>query len=323
MMPLEKPHSAEPGVAVISSDGARLGTVKETSGSFFKIDAPMHRDFWLSERLVKARDESGLLLDIPRNAVAEHRLDEPGLEPTEDPFERIAGNAVLTEAEMLDQRAQMERELAQQSRSLPPHEPSPTEIRGPRAYERIPADHTGFGDLAGGYVPNAPVHDRIDAELQPHPAGHARVIVASLAVAAGLAFLTFLMMRRRRAQHAERARDRAIGAAHVVADRAHGASHALAGKAHEASHRIADRTARKTHDTAHGAAHIVSDRAHDTSHMLAGKAHEASHRIADRTARKTHDAADALPPRRELPHIAARRAASFAGRVQKALERAA
>ena len=282
MMPLEKPHTAQPGVAVICSDGARLGTVKETAGSFFKIDAPLHRDFWLSERLVKARDESGLLLDIPRNAVAEHRLDEPGLEPSEDPFEKIAGNVVLTEEELLQQRARMERELAEQSRDLPPHEPSPTELRGPRPYERIPADHTGFGELAGGYVPNAPVHDRMDMDLQPHGAGHARVIAASLAILAGVTLFTIFVMRRRRARHAERARDRAMEAAHVVADRAHEASHALAAKAHAASHRIADRTAVAAHGTA-----------------------------------------DSLPPRRELPHIAARRAASFAGRVQKALERAA
>lgn len=250
MMPLEKTHSPSPGVAVISSDGARLGTVKETSGSYFKIDAPMHRDYWLSEQLVKARDESGLLLDIPRAAVPEHRLDEPGLEPGADPFERIAGNAVLTDAEMLEQRAHMERELAEQSRKLPPHEPSPTEIRGPRAYERIPADHTGFRDLAGDFVPNAPVHDRIDMELRPHHGTRARFITGALVVTAGIAVVALFAYRRREGRHSRRARDRAIEAAHIAGDKAHDASHVLAAKMHDASHRLADRTATATHDAA-------------------------------------------------------------------------
>jgi hypothetical protein len=220
MMPLEDPHTAEPGVAVICSDGARLGTVKETSGSFFKIDAPLHRDFWLSERLVKARDESGLLLDIPRNAVAEHRLDEPGLEPGDDPFEKIASNAVLTEEEMLEQRAMMERELAAQSRDLPPHEPSVTQMRGPRAYERIPADHTGFGDLAGGYVPNAPVQDRLQYETAGARRGSIAMLIVPAITLAGLSALAlFVMVRRRRNHGRERIRDHAKAAARLAEHR--------------------------------------------------------------------------------------------------------
>ena len=39
--------------------------------------------------------------------------------PTEDPFASISGEAILSPLEQLDQRARMERELAEQRKSLP------------------------------------------------------------------------------------------------------------------------------------------------------------------------------------------------------------
>jgi hypothetical protein len=208
------------GLTVTTSDGARLGTVREISGSYFKVDAPMHRDYWLSGALVRDQDEATVTLEVPQDRVAEYRRTEPGVEPGDDPFENFGGKEVLTADEMLEQRANMERELAQQSRDLPPHEPSITEMRGPRGYERIPADHTGFGDLAGGYVPNAPVQDAIrerDFTLTERK-GSMVVPVVVLAGAAAVAF-TVIMFMRRRHHHRERIRDHAAAAARLASER--------------------------------------------------------------------------------------------------------
>jgi hypothetical protein len=220
MLPLDKHPTPKMGLAVITSDGAHLGTVRETSGSYFKVDAPMHKDYWLSDQLVKALDDAGVVLEVPKDDVAQYRRNEPGLEPGEDVFERIAGNAVLTSEEMLEQRANMERELAEQSRNLPPHEPSPTQMRGPRGYERIPLDHSGFGDLAGGYVPNAPVQDRIRDQFSPAEHGSKARMVIPVAAMVGLAAITaFVVMRRRRQRTRERIRDHAKAAARIAAER--------------------------------------------------------------------------------------------------------
>lgn len=40
------------GAEVFTSDGDKLGTVKALRGMFFKVDAPMHRDYWLSDNSI-------------------------------------------------------------------------------------------------------------------------------------------------------------------------------------------------------------------------------------------------------------------------------
>jgi hypothetical protein len=58
------------GAEVYTADGHKLGTVKALRGSYFKIDASMHPDYWLSsnsilglptmERVTMAFDEDRL-----------------------------------------------------------------------------------------------------------------------------------------------------------------------------------------------------------------------------------------------------------------------
>lgn len=36
------------GCDVYTSDGSKIGTVKEVEGTYFKVDAPMQPDYWLS-----------------------------------------------------------------------------------------------------------------------------------------------------------------------------------------------------------------------------------------------------------------------------------
>jgi hypothetical protein len=193
---------AEPittGSLVLTRDGAELGKVKNVSARSFKVDAPMQKDYWLARDLVTSSDDVAVILDVPASSISEHRADTPDLSPGEDPFEFIQAKPAITNEELLDQRARMERELAEQSRSLPPHELSPTEVRGPRGFERIPADHTGFNDLAGEYVPNAPVQDRLEAELHPQSGSTMRrALMFGFPLAIGAAAVAGIMLFRRR-----------------------------------------------------------------------------------------------------------------------------
>jgi hypothetical protein len=36
------------GCEVYTSDGSKLGTVKQVDGAYFKVDAPMQPDYWLA-----------------------------------------------------------------------------------------------------------------------------------------------------------------------------------------------------------------------------------------------------------------------------------
>jgi hypothetical protein len=111
-------RTRRPGYAVIAGDGKRLGTVKETSGSYFKVDAPFHRDYWLSSELIREEVESGVVLELNGREVGEYRLPEPGLEPEEDPFRHIAMKPVIDDAELREQRERMEEGLTEQNRHL-------------------------------------------------------------------------------------------------------------------------------------------------------------------------------------------------------------
>ncbi len=190
------------GALVMTTDRKQIGRVKEVRGSYFKVDAPMHRDFWLQASLIDNCADEMVLLSVSSESVGEHHLDQPGLEPGDDPMAAIMAEPVIGADEMLEQRARMEREMAEQSRHLSPHEPSVTQARGAHASERIPADHTGFGELAGEYVPNAPVQDRLDKDLK-HQRQRQRLKRVALggAVLAGAATLGTALLRKLRPAH--------------------------------------------------------------------------------------------------------------------------
>lgn len=59
------------GQTVYSADGGELGTVKEIKGRFFKVDAPMQPDYWLSTNAVQ---QSGGRLVVSRDAA---HYDDP------------------------------------------------------------------------------------------------------------------------------------------------------------------------------------------------------------------------------------------------------
>ena len=236
------------GAAVMTKDGTHLGSVKEVTAKCFKVDAPFHKDYWLSMDFVETTNDTGVVLELSAASVAEHRLDSPELAMDEDPMQAIVAKPVITDDELLEQRAKMERELAEQSRALPEHEPSPTEMRGPRAYERIPADHSGFNDLRGEYVPNAPVQDRIEgALLGPDARGSlsgvimlaAPIVIGSAAMLGG-----FMLVRKLRRSRAERAKIRMMQARELAMA---GARDFASAGAHDLREAASNRMAHRPH----------------------------------------------------------------------------
>jgi len=107
------------GTPVYSADGRELGHIADVEGSYFKVSAPLARDYWLSCDYVGALDADCVTLSITHAELDEHKLGEPGIEPEDDPFRRVGPEAVLSEREQLETRARMERELAEQRQRLP------------------------------------------------------------------------------------------------------------------------------------------------------------------------------------------------------------
>ncbi|MCC6381631.1 MAG: hypothetical protein IT304_03935 [Dehalococcoidia bacterium] len=106
--------AAAVGAAVFSADGEQFGRVRETRGGYFKVDVPWATDYWLSTAYVARYEGNEVWLAIPRSEIDEHRLEEPGLEPSADPHRATTADAVISDEEALAQRERMERELAEQ-----------------------------------------------------------------------------------------------------------------------------------------------------------------------------------------------------------------
>ena len=94
---------------VTTRDGEQFGYVKELHGSYFKIDVPMARDFWLSQEYIAENTLDNVILTLRKDELDEHRLSEPGLDAS-DPDD----GGVISSAEALAQREHMERELEAQ-----------------------------------------------------------------------------------------------------------------------------------------------------------------------------------------------------------------
>src|SRR5205814_2269957 len=106
-------NSPDIGAPIYASDGQQFGSIKEVRGGYFKVDAPMSKDFWLSAAYIGVSDSQSVRLTITREQVDEHRLEAPGLESGSDAYVETQ-DAVISDKEALAQRERMERELAEQ-----------------------------------------------------------------------------------------------------------------------------------------------------------------------------------------------------------------
>jgi HSP20 family protein len=67
------------GMAVVGSDGAQVGTVKEVRDRDFLVDRPMHRDTYIPESAVREATGSQVVLTIPADQVDQQGWPSPPL----------------------------------------------------------------------------------------------------------------------------------------------------------------------------------------------------------------------------------------------------
>jgi hypothetical protein len=114
-MPFERQGTAlHEGQTIVTVDNHKLGQLKETHGSYFKVGARLKKDYWLSSEYVVDVNGDVLVLSFPSKELGEHKLPEPGMEPDEDPLRGITPAPLIGDADQEAQRERMERELAGQ-----------------------------------------------------------------------------------------------------------------------------------------------------------------------------------------------------------------
>jgi hypothetical protein len=80
-MPSPTSSSAFPaltqGCPVYTADGDKLGTVKETRASAFKVNAPRQPDYWLAFSCVRAVTPERVELAFPKDRLGDYKQDNP------------------------------------------------------------------------------------------------------------------------------------------------------------------------------------------------------------------------------------------------------
>ena len=65
------------GLAVYTADNARLGRVKETNDTHFKVDARFRRDYWLARDRAVSIDEQRLGMHFRKDELDLYRMSDP------------------------------------------------------------------------------------------------------------------------------------------------------------------------------------------------------------------------------------------------------
>jgi len=66
------------GAPIFTQDGEQLGKVKETRGHYFKVDAPMRADYWLSSDCVSMMTDGRVTLALTKDRLDEYKASDPG-----------------------------------------------------------------------------------------------------------------------------------------------------------------------------------------------------------------------------------------------------
>ena len=78
-MPHESGHTNEPtvGAPVLTPDGDQLGTVKEVQGRYFKVNAPMQPDYWLSTETLRSTSEGQVVVTFAKDRLGDYKVENP------------------------------------------------------------------------------------------------------------------------------------------------------------------------------------------------------------------------------------------------------
>lgn len=86
------------GMEVVTSDGDRLGEVKEVRGPYFKVNAKMHPDYWLQREVVRADSEGRLVTEFAKDDLKDYRVSDPDLVDEADAAANRSDPELLGEA---------------------------------------------------------------------------------------------------------------------------------------------------------------------------------------------------------------------------------
>jgi len=65
------------GAPIFTQDGSQIGKVKEVHGQFFKVDAPMQPDYWLSEEHLASSSGGEVRLSFTEDRLGDYKLGDP------------------------------------------------------------------------------------------------------------------------------------------------------------------------------------------------------------------------------------------------------
>lgn len=69
------------GQMIVTADGEKVGKVRDISGTYFHVDAPLKPDFWLPFDAVRdpGENDDAISLVFTKDQLDDFKLDEPGL----------------------------------------------------------------------------------------------------------------------------------------------------------------------------------------------------------------------------------------------------
>ncbi len=109
--PIQQVREPIVGTPVFSRDDQKIGYVREVHGGYFKVDAPMAKDYWLSATYIADSTLDRISLNLRKDEIDEHQLTAPGVDAQDS-------DGIISEEQALSQRERMERELAAQNERL-------------------------------------------------------------------------------------------------------------------------------------------------------------------------------------------------------------
>jgi hypothetical protein len=74
LVTLDPVHDLQPGLEVHTADGAKLGTLKELDDDAFKVDAPLHPDYWLPRDKVLSFTNERVTMDFEHGELDGYKL---------------------------------------------------------------------------------------------------------------------------------------------------------------------------------------------------------------------------------------------------------
>jgi iron-sulfur cluster repair protein YtfE (RIC family) len=74
------------GMEVCTADGESVGTVKEMQGRYFKVDAPMKPDFWLTTDCIRTASANTVMLTVNKDHLDDVKTDLPAQREAQTPY---------------------------------------------------------------------------------------------------------------------------------------------------------------------------------------------------------------------------------------------